>query len=146
MKKILLLSFVLLCCFFVMLLWQFIKPEAKLAESKIAEKQVDDFILHMRVNETEKGIQVLQSIQYVGKEIVEIKHQSPLVSVSLLNRNHDYTGSTVSKALKKGDVYPGEEIIFPSPKKGECNLYLQARFNVNGEEVSIDHVEKLFFE
>ena len=72
---------------------------------KVFSSRQDDFILHIRVEEMNKGIRILRSLQYVGKDTVEIKHQTPLISVSLQNRNHDYTGSTVKKTLKTGNIY-----------------------------------------
>lgn len=116
-----------------------------LTAASSASKQVDDFILHLRVEEVEEGIQVLQSLQYVGAEEIIIEHQTPLVSVSLLDNNHDFTGNRVSKALNKGNIYPQQAIFFPSPEKGECNLYVKARFDVEGKSIMIRHVEKLLF-
>lgn len=116
-----------------------------LTTASSASKQVDDFILHLRVEEVEEGIQVLQSLQYVGEEEIIIEHQTPLVSVSLLHNNHDFIGNSVSKVLNKGNIYPQQAVIFPSPEKGECNLYVKARFVVEGEPIIIKHVKKLLF-
>lgn len=127
--------------------WYFVTGnQGSLSAAISSSKQVEDFILHVRVEETDNGIRVLQSLQYVGKEEIVIEHQTPLVSVSFLHDNHDYTGSSVSKVLNEGNIYPQKIVSFPSPEKGECNLYVNARFNVGNERFLIEHVEELLFE
>lgn len=145
MKKALVLSLIVIGCFIGIINWQFGQVNAKLAKNKEVKKQLDNFILHMRVDETEEGIQVLRSLQYMGEETVEIKHQAPLISVSLSHENHDFTGSLVTKKMNSGNIYTQEKLVFAAPEKGECNLYVQARFMADDEEILIEHVEKLIF-
>ncbi|MGY0692173.1 hypothetical protein ACW2QC_05175 [Virgibacillus sp. FSP13] len=126
--------------------WLFAREHVKLAADKNGSKQVGDFILHIRVERVDDGVQVYRSIQYMGKEPIEMKHNTPLISVSLANKNHDYTGSPVTKELEEGDSYhPQDTIIFKPPSKGKYDLHCQAKFTVNGEEMIIDHTEKLEF-
>ncbi len=126
--------------------WVFARDHAKLAADKNGSKQAGDFILHIRVERVEDGVQVYRSIQYMGKEPVEVKHNTPLISVSLANKNHDYTGSPVKKVLGEGDSYhPQDTFTFKPPKKGKYNLHCQAKFTANGKDVVIDHTEKLEF-
>ncbi|HLT54611.1 MAG TPA: hypothetical protein VK057_00705 [Bacillota bacterium] len=112
---------------------------------KVFSSRQDDFILHIRVEEMNKGIRILRSLQYVGKDTVEIKHQTPLISVSLQNRNHDYTGSTVKKTLKTGNIYYQEPVIIDVPIEKESELYVQAKFSVDDEWIYMNHVETLIF-
>ncbi|MFA1818748.1 hypothetical protein ACDX78_00875 [Virgibacillus oceani] len=125
----------------------FTKSYATLSENKTIAKALDDFILHVRVNDNEDGIEVKHSIQYTGKDNVEIKHQTPLISVSLLNDQHDFTGSYVIKSMEGGDIYHSQEAdILSLPYENESDLYIKARFYVNDEMKSIEHVEELKFE
>lgn len=145
MKKAAVLSLIVIICLLGIIYWQFGQVNAKLVESKEIKKQQGNFILHMRVDETDNGIQVLRSLQYVGEDTIEIDHQTPLISVSISNENHDFTGSLVTKTMNSGNIYPQEKLLFEAPDEGECNLYVQARFNADGKEVLIDHIEKLLF-
>ncbi|WP_099157890.1 hypothetical protein [Virgibacillus ndiopensis] len=149
MKKIKLVPAILIfsVCLSGIFYWGFQVENATLAANKTGSKQVDDFILHIRVERIENGIRVYRSIQYVGDESIEITHYTPLVSVSLKNKNHDFTGSPVVKKLEKGNSYhPHGSIVINSPDKGTYKLYCKARFSVDGEEMVIDHVENLIFE
>ncbi|MEC5425137.1 hypothetical protein QGM71_16750 [Virgibacillus sp. C22-A2] len=147
MKKLLLIFLILFICLSSVLYLKYGSANAKLSENVSSMKQVGDFILHMRVDEKDKGIEVMRSIQYVGEEPVKIVHQSPLVSISIGNNKHDFTGSTVMKVLRKGDIYhPQSTVSFSISEKGECKLYVHARLDVNGERLSIEHEENLLFE
>ncbi|MFD1849223.1 hypothetical protein [Oceanobacillus bengalensis] len=117
-----------------------------LITEKAQVKQVGDFILHMKVEKANNGINVFQSLQYVGEEPIEIEHQTPLISVSLGNKNHDFTGSMVSKRLEMGNIYRQEKVKLLPKVKGESDLHMKANFHVEGEKVTIEHVEKLIFE
>lgn len=100
----------------------------------------------MKVEREKSGIEVHHSLQYIGEGAVEILHQTPLISVSLLDKNHDFTGSLIQKKLNKGNIYYQEsKILSPIDVKGECNLYVRAKFLVNNKLVNIDHVEPLMF-
>src|SRR5690625_7311503 len=61
----------------------FTKSYVTLTENKTISKSLDDFILHVRVNDNKDGVEVMHSIQYTGEDSVEIQHQTPLVSVSM---------------------------------------------------------------
>ncbi|WP_077325849.1 hypothetical protein [Virgibacillus siamensis] len=115
-------------------------------EKATASIHKDDFVMHIRVENEEKGFRVYRSIQYVGEDEVEVIHQTPLISVSFRHKNHDYTGSTVSNVLESDSNYhPQTPKHFDSPKRGKYTLYCQAKFSVNGEEKKIIHKEKLSF-
>ncbi|QKY68881.1 hypothetical protein [Lentibacillus sp. CBA3610] len=120
---------------------------AELASNKSREIQQDDFILHIRVERMNEGFQVFRAIQYVGDEQVEIKHQTPLISISFKHQNHDYTGSSVLNTLHTGNSYhPQNAKSFDSPEEGQYLLFCEARFLVNGEQMTISHQEELVFE
>ncbi|MFC2949448.1 hypothetical protein [Virgibacillus sediminis] len=124
----------------------FIQEEpVTLAEEKSAYKQNGEFILRIKVEGAEPDIIVHQSLQYIGEEPVEIKHRTPLVSVSLFHRNHDYTGSFMSRKMEKGDIHHQDAVAITVDEKGKQNLYIQARFRADGDEMEIDHVEELMF-
>jgi hypothetical protein len=147
MKKV--FGILILLAFIALIVYtygNFSKSYATLSENKMIAKESDNFILHVQVNDNEEGVEVLHSIQYTGKGQVEIRHQSPLVSVSLLDHNHDFTGSYVMKAMEEGNIYhPQKAAILSVPHKDECNLYIKARFEVDGEMKIINHVEELQF-
>ncbi len=117
----------------------------RLDEEKVAEKKVDDFILHMKVERATSGVEVHHSLQYIGEQTIEVQHQTPLVSFSLHEKNHDFTGSLVSKMMRTGNIYYQESVTVPISETGESNLYVKARFLANGELVNIEHVEELMF-
>ncbi|WP_430786296.1 hypothetical protein VBD025_13425 [Virgibacillus flavescens] len=106
-----------------------------------------DFIVHIRVEEIDEEIKVYRSLQYTGDETVEIEHQTPLISISLRNKNHDFTGSRVKKVMESGDsYYPQKAKLISKPQEGEYTLYCLAEFQVDGESRSIEHTENLIFE
>lgn len=116
-----------------------------LEEEKNAEKVVDDFVLHIKVERAENGIEVHQSLQYIGENKVEIFHQTPLISVSIGNKSHDYTGSLVHKQMREGSIYHQETVKVPVEEKGVNQLYLEAKFLVGEKLVTIEHMEPLMF-
>jgi hypothetical protein len=135
-------------CLFVFIYQQFVGGHTILAENKSFSKQQGDFILHMSVIQVEEGIEVRQSIQYVGEEPVEIKHQSPLVSVSLKDKKPTFTGSMVTKKLSKGNIYyPQDPVVITEIDNIEgSSLYVNARLFTDTEErITIEHVEELEF-
>ncbi|WP_042223965.1 hypothetical protein [Oceanobacillus manasiensis] len=117
-----------------------------MVEPKSFSKQNGDFILHISVNQVQEGIEVRQSIQYIGEQSIEIKHQSPLVSVALKDKKHTFTGSMVTKKLSSGNIYyPQDPIVLPNIKNiKNCSLYVKARlFTESMERINIEHVEEL---
>ncbi|WP_164217914.1 hypothetical protein [Virgibacillus sp. YIM 98842] len=146
-KSVALLLFLIIIISLGLTYGQFEKSNANtLTENKMISKESDDFILHVQINDDEKGIEVLYSIQYNGEERVEIQHQSPLVSVSFFDHGHDFTGSYVKKEMEEGNIYhPQKAAVLSSPNKNECNLYIKAKFEVDGEIKIINHVEALEF-
>ncbi|HLR62299.1 MAG TPA: hypothetical protein VK097_07645 [Lentibacillus sp.] len=123
------------------------KADAELAGNETSQIQEDDFVLHIRAEPADGGFQVFRAIQYVGDESVEIKHQTPLVSVSFKQSNHDYTGKTVSSTLGTGNSYhPQGSKTFETPGKGIYTLFCEARFVADGEQMKITHQKKLTFQ
>lgn len=122
------------------------RASASLFTNKSISKRVDDFILHIYVEDGEEGFQVFRSIEYIGDDPIEINHQTPLISVSFQQKNHDFTGSNVSKTLNHGmSYYPQDELVLAKPKKGKYPIYVCARFNIKGERLIIEHEEMLEF-
>lgn len=96
------------CYFAWIYIWNFY---VTLSENKSISKALGDFTLHVRVN----GVEVMHL-----KDSVEIQHQNPLVSVSLLNAKHDFTGSYVTKPMEERDIYHSQKAdILSSLNKNE---------------------------
>ncbi|TRM12226.1 hypothetical protein FH966_11340 [Lentibacillus cibarius] len=132
---------------FISLYLFYARGQAELVCDKASQVVKDDFIMHIRVEDLEDGFKVFRSIQYTGDKPVEMKHQTPLVSLSFKNRNHDYTGNHITKTLRKGSIYhPQKPKTFQDPTPGEYNLYCESAFTVDGKEVAIKLKEKLTFE
>lgn len=146
MRKGVFVLSVLLVCFLISFYWFYEQAGAELSVNQSKEIEKDNFILHIRVEKMDEGFQVFRSIQYVGEEQVEITHQTPLISVSLKHKNHDYTGSNVLRTLTSGSSYhPQGSKTFESPGRGEYTLFCESRFNVEGEEIKINYQENLTF-
>ncbi|SFB35217.1 hypothetical protein SAMN04488072_11823 [Lentibacillus halodurans] len=127
--------------------WVYGQSGVELATNTTKEVQEGDFTLHIRVERMDEGVRVFRAIQYTGDESVEIKHQTPLVSVSLKHSNHDYTGSTVSRTLHTADSYhPQDAKTFDVPGEGAYTLFCEANFSVDGEQMTISHQEELIFQ
>lgn len=127
--------------------WFYGRAGAELTTNTTGQIHKNDFTLNIRVEKIDEGFRVLRSIRYSGAENIEIDHQTPLVSVSFKNKNHDYTGSTVTKVLTPGSSYhPQNPKTFEAPSEGEYTLYSESRFQVDGNEVTINNEENLIFE
>lgn len=110
---------------------------------KIDEKK-DNFILHIRVEDAEKGFRILRSLEYRGDKPVTVHHPSPLVSVSLNENTHTFTGSPVEKELKKGEIYHiTQPLVYEGIEKGNHQLFVKALFTANGKQIEIDCHRKL---
>ncbi|WP_077622204.1 hypothetical protein [Sediminibacillus massiliensis] len=121
--------------------------EAKLKEPVKVHKEQDDFILHVRAEEREKGFQVLRSLEYRGNSAITVEHRTPLISASVDREGHDFTGSPVQKELKPGNIYyPQGEKVFESPGKGSYTLYIKCQFFVDGELNEITAEREIIFE
>lgn len=140
-KSLFIVSICLLAILFIV--WNG-SGKATLVKSQAGTKKVEDFVLHIRVEEVEGQVAVFRSLQYIGEESIEIEHQTPLISVSLNPKNHDFTGSTVKKVMRSGDsYYPQKAKRMKISEEGEYVLYCLAKFQVNGEKKKIKHTEVL---
>ncbi|WP_164669221.1 hypothetical protein [Virgibacillus doumboii] len=147
MKKGILVGIIVLFICVSWSFWFYGRAGAELTTNKSGQIHKEDFTLNIRVEKIDDGFRVLRSIQYNGEGEIEIEHQTPLISVSFKHKNHDYTGSTVTKVLKAGNSYhPQDPVTFESPSGGEYTLYSESRFNVKGKEITINHEENLIFE
>ncbi len=123
------------------------RTNAKLSEPVIMNTEHGDFILHLRVENTEEGFQVLRSLEYTGSDPVMIEHRTPLIAVSIDHTRHAYTGSPVRRVLEPGDIYLSEQpLIFTFRDKGKYVLYAQCQFRMNEEEMNIKLEKDLQFE
>ncbi len=118
-----------------------------LANSKNVTYHQGDFSIHLRVENIHNGIKVYRALEYNGDRPVMVKHRTPLVSISLDEKNHDFTGSNVSKMLEPGDSYrPQGTKQFRIPGRGQYKIHFLARFQVGEEEVVREESEILQFE
>ncbi|MFD2761990.1 hypothetical protein [Lentibacillus juripiscarius] len=141
-------AIIIICVFLLLLLYLYYELEdAELASGKTREIHKGDFVMHIQVERMDEGFRVYRSVQYTGEDPVTVKHQTPLISLSFKRRNHDYTGSTVAKTLKKGSTYhPQDPKTFKAPNEGEHMLFCESVFKAGKKEVTIQHEEKLVFE
>ena len=120
---------------------------AKLLETVKLSKQVDDFILHIRVESTKEGIQVLRSLEYKGKDSVDLLHRTPLISISLGRKHPNFTGSPVNKTLNPGDIYyPQESKDYSTLEAGDYTLFVHCQFVLNNELIEIKTDEKVIMQ
>ncbi|MGJ9458608.1 hypothetical protein [Oceanobacillus sp. CF4.6] len=110
--------------------------------------KVEDFLLHIRIEESNQGVQVKCSLQYIGEDRTLIEHQLPFVSVSYTNTNHNFKEGNrfISQELGSGGIYYLPTEILPFPEAGDTNIYINATFKANGNQIHIDHNEELSFQ
>ncbi|ASK61331.1 hypothetical protein CFK37_03650 [Virgibacillus phasianinus] len=121
--------------------------KATLVSTQNGSKKLGDFILHIRVEEVDKGIKVYRALQYKGKESVVIEHRTPLISVSLDQKNRSFTSSTTLKEMNYGHSYhPQKAKIIEITEEGQYTLYCAARFKVGGKDKKIKYIQRLTLE
>lgn len=121
--------------------------KGKLLHRTYGKKQVNYFILHTQVEDINDGIEVYSSPQYVGDDSKMIEMGNPFVSVSFNHMEDSFSLDPTTKYFRKGSIcHSDEPIVFPYPSKGKHELFINASFIVDGEEVFINHVEELIFQ
>lgn len=119
------------------------QKEVTVEMNQYDEAQVDDFILHTRVEQVSDGIKVYSSLQYVGSDAVRVESTIPLIFATLNETENPFIDqSEEDKHFEKGSIYhPEEMVVFSTPEKGIHDLHIQAHFFVEHTEVSIQ-IEK----
>ncbi|MRH41854.1 hypothetical protein GH741_04100 [Aquibacillus halophilus] len=146
-KRLTLLIILMLLFISVTIYWFMDTSSAKLVEIVEIQQQKDDFIVHIRVETNDKGFQILRSLEYTGDEPITIDHRTPLISVSIIQKNHDFTGSHVNKVLNPGNIYhPQKPQSYNSLEEGDYNLYMHSQFFIDGEEVNIFAEKEISFQ
>ncbi|MGN8645186.1 hypothetical protein ACTNEO_03710 [Gracilibacillus sp. HCP3S3_G5_1] len=121
--------------------------KTSLVETVKIEEQYEDFIVHIQVEETSEGFQVLRSIQYLGDEVIVILHRTPLTQVTVDADNATFTGSPLSKKMEPDyQYYPQEPLNFPALEKGDHTLYVHTQFFIDGERIDIKTEETISFQ
>ncbi|WP_208589416.1 hypothetical protein [Gracilibacillus suaedae] len=121
--------------------------KASLVETVKIEEQYEDFIVHIRAEETSDGFQVLRSIQYIGEENMMIQHRTPLTQVTINADNATFTGSPITKQMKPGYQYhPEQPLNFPALEKGDHKMYVHTQFFIDGERIDIKTEETISFQ
>ncbi|MDX8044858.1 hypothetical protein SH601_02565 [Gracilibacillus sp. S3-1-1] len=121
--------------------------QPSLVESVKLEEQYEDFIIHIHVEGTNNGFQVLRSIQYTGDEQITIQHRTPLTQVTIGADNAIFTGSPISKQLEPGhQYYPQQPMDFSALEKGEHTLYVHTQFFIDGERIDIKSEATISFQ
>ncbi|PWU69024.1 hypothetical protein [Gracilibacillus dipsosauri] len=121
--------------------------EASLVETVQIKEQYQDFIIHIRVEDTEDGFQVLRSLEYIGDEMVEIKHRTPLTQITIDKDNAVFTGSHRNMVLRPGNQYnPLEPLHLENLEKGSHRLYIHTQFMMEGKWINIKTEKEILFE
>ncbi|WP_058306952.1 hypothetical protein [Gracilibacillus massiliensis] len=102
------------------------------------EEQYEDFIVHIRIEKTEEGFQVLRSIEYIGQEAIMLRHRTPLTQVTINADNAVFTGSPISKQMEPGLQYhPQEPLKFQALDKGVHKVYVHTQFFIEEQRIDI---------
>ncbi|WP_053219854.1 hypothetical protein [Virgibacillus senegalensis] len=145
-KKILVICAALVVFGAVAVYWFVETSSAKLAEPVQVSKESEDFIMHVQVEKTDEGFQVLRSLEYTGNEPVVLSHRTPLISLHVNHDTKNFTGSPVTKELNPGDVYhPQEAKIYNPLKKGKHTLFMDCEFFIDGERKNIKAEKEMIF-
>ncbi|MFS0752016.1 hypothetical protein [Oceanobacillus sp. 1P07AA] len=104
----------------------------------------DNFLLHIRTQETDDGVQVQNSIQYIGDPTVIVEHKNPLISVSY-DGKHSFEGETVQRQMSNGSIYyqPKTDLDFPGDNE---YIQIKVKCRVDGENIEFEYMEKIEFE
>ncbi|SHM89127.1 hypothetical protein [Gracilibacillus kekensis] len=145
-KKITIVIAIIACigAISLLILKGIVKPS--LDESVKIEEQYEDFIVHIRIEKTEEGFQVLRSIEYIGKEDIMVRHRTPLTQVTINADNAVFTGSPISKQMEPGLQYhPQEPLKFPSLDKGVHKVYVHTQFFIEEKRIDIKTKSEIKF-
>ncbi|MDL4842176.1 hypothetical protein [Aquibacillus rhizosphaerae] len=148
-KRLLIMVIVVTVLSIVGVYWMKGSTNAELVGTVKVSEQQDNFIVHIRVENSDEGIKIFRSLEYIGQEIVVIDHRTPLTSVNINKQNNDFTGSPVTKTLDPGDIYrPQEAIAIPDGTldKGKSTMYVHTQFFIDGEAINIKSEKELTFE
>ncbi|ENH97196.1 hypothetical protein J416_07142 [Gracilibacillus halophilus YIM-C55.5] len=118
-----------------------------LANTVNVEKAYKDFIIHLRIEGTEDGFQVLRALEYTGDKKVSISHRTPLIEVSVGKDNGTFTGNLITKELQPSIRYYAQEpLALDSKEVGEHKVYIHAQFLFQGEWQDIKTTKTITFE
>ena len=146
-KRFLVMSLVVASLSVAIVYWLEGITTTTLAETLSVKENKDAFILHMRIENNDKGFRVLHSLEHTGDEQVTIEHRTPLTSISIDARQSDFTGSTTSKTLQPGDIYRPDNTpaVYDSLKAGSHDIYIHCQFLIDGEPVNIELEKEIVF-
>ncbi len=135
----------IICLILVTGIWIFLsldKEKVVLGKTSTVSFE-DDFLLHIRIQQTDEGVQVQNSIQYLGESTVVVEHKQPLISVSY--NTHSFEGETVQREMKNGNIYyqPKADLEFPEDKE---YIRFKVKCKVDGEDLEFDYTEKIQFD
>ncbi|MBM7572192.1 hypothetical protein [Aquibacillus albus] len=147
LKQIVVIAFLLLVIGISAMFWMKEYSSAQLVGPINVKEEKGDFILHVRVDNMENGVEVLSSLEYSGKDSVTLNHRTPLTAVSFHVERNDFTGSPVSKQMDPGDIYhPQPPVTFTSLGKGTYRLYIHSQFFVKGKPINITTEKEIIME
>ncbi|WP_112180691.1 MULTISPECIES: hypothetical protein [Paraliobacillus] len=138
-KRLVIMAIILLAFGSTTVIWLDSTKTTTLAETVSIDQKENDFILHMRIENSDEGFRILHSLEYVGAEQVTIEHRTPLTSISINTDTSDFTGSPVSKILEPGDIYRPHKsaIIEESLEEGTHKVYMNCQFYYKEEQINI---------
>ncbi|GAA5417249.1 hypothetical protein Pryu01_02312 [Paraliobacillus ryukyuensis] len=138
-KRLLVMGVIVLCFGTITVIWLKASSELTLSKPVLIDQKEDDFILHMRIENSTEGFRILHSLEYTGQEPVTIEHRTPLTFVSFGVDKSTFTGSPVTKALQPGDIYRPNVIseTYNVLKKGVGQVYVHCQFKVGDKLMNI---------
>lgn len=87
------------------------------------------------------------SLQYIGKEDITIRHQTPLVSISAYKGVHRLSGGYVYRTLDSNYIYYQPAFEIEDVDFFWINIiYFQVYYQLNGENKVFTFEEKLNFD
>lgn len=147
-KRLVIMGFILLVIGATTVYWLDKTTTTTLAETVSTDQEEKDFILHMRIENSDDGFRILHSLEYIGEEQVTIEHRTPLISISFNTDTSDFTGSPVSKTLESGDIYrPHQSALIEEPlEAGTHTVYMTCQFYYKEEFINIKIEKDIVFQ
>ena len=138
LKRGLLIISTTICLFFIGFIVKEAVYQPQLAKNIKLEESKGDFIVHITVEKTNDGFQILRSLEYTGDKKIEISHRSPLIEVMIGKNTPEFTGSPVPIQLTPGTHYhPEEPLAFQHMDKGSHDIFVHAQFETMEETIDI---------
>ena len=138
LKKGIVFISISLCIFLVGFIVKEALYQPQLKTNIKIEESEGDFNVHITVEKTQDGFQILRSLEYRGDEGIQISHRTPLIEVMINKNNPEFTGSPVNRQLIPGSHYhPQGPLKFDDIGEGIHDIYVHAQFETADEKIDI---------